>query len=60
MTVGDLTVMKYSAVEESEGTEYTTVTIIAEDGSDFVEVVFWLDGDDAEAFVNSIIDTLTR
>ncbi|MCF0229230.1 MAG: hypothetical protein HUJ76_05995, partial [Parasporobacterium sp.] len=58
--IGDLTVMKYNAVEESDGVEYKTVTYIVEDGNDFVEVVFWLDGDNAEEFVASIIETLTK
>lgn len=60
LTIGDLTVMKYNAVEESDGVEYTTATFITEDGSDFVEVVFWLDGEDAEEYVASIIDTLSK
>ena len=52
--------MYYEAVEESDGVEYKTVTYIAEDGNDFVEIVFWLDGDDAQEIVNSIINTLTK
>ena len=52
--------MYYEAVEESDGVEYKTVTYIAEDGNDFVEIVFWLDGDNAQETVNSIIETLTK
>ena len=60
MKIGDLTVMKYNAVEESEGTEYPTATFITEDGSDFVEIVFWLDGEGAEETAASIMETLTK
>ena len=52
--------MYYEAVEESDGVEYKTVTYIVEDGNDFVEIVFWLDGDNAQETVNSIISTLKK
>ena len=60
LTIGELTVLKYDAVEESDGTEYPTATYIVEDGSDFVEIVFWLDGENAAETVASIIETLTK
>lgn len=49
----------YYAEEEFEGNTYTTLTVITEAGNDFVEIVFWLDGEDAELAVTDILGTLT-
>lgn len=49
----------YRAAETYEGRQYTTLTYILEDGGDYVEIVFWLDGDSAEEEALAIIDTLT-
>ena len=48
----------YRATEEYEGQSYTTLTYVLEDGDDFVEITFWLDGEDAEAEADAIIHTL--
>ena len=50
----------YTATEESEGTDYNTVTFIVEDGDDFVEIVFWLDGENATDIVDAIIGSIAR
>lgn len=60
ITVNGITLAYYYAVEESEGAQYNTVTYIAEDGSDFVEIVFWLDGENAAEIVDSIIGSIAR
>ena len=48
----------YRAVETYEGKEYATLTYALEDGGDYVELAFWLDGGDAEAEAQAIIETL--
>ncbi len=40
------------------GVEYQTVAYILGDGDEFVEIVFWLDGEDAEARVQGMMNTL--
>lgn len=59
-TVNGIEVRAYKDVEEEEGTTYNTITCIMEDGDDFVEVVFWLDGDSAEWEANLILNTLNK
>lgn len=49
----------YRAVENYEGTDYTTLTYVLEDGGDYVQITFWLDGETAEAEAQAIIDTLS-
>lgn len=49
----------YRATESYDGQSYTTLTYVLEDGGDYVEIVFWLDGENAEAEARAIIDTLT-
>ena len=49
----------YRAVETYEGQEYATLTYVLEDGDDYVEVAFWLDGENAEAQARAIMETLT-
>ena len=48
----------YRATEEYDGQSYTTLTYALEDGDDYVEIAFWLDGEDAEAEAQAIIETL--
>ena len=50
----------YNATEENDGAQFQTVTYIAEDGDNFVELVIWLDGDNAEAEAAQIIGSLSR
>lgn len=49
----------YRATETYEGQEYTTLTYALEDGDDYVEIAFWLDGDTAEEEAQAIINTLS-
>lgn len=53
-------VVYYNAVETSEEKEYNTVTYIAEDGDNFVEIVIWLDGETANDEAAQIIGSLSR
>ena len=48
----------YHAIEDYEGESYETVTFIMEYGDQFVELVFWLDGDQALAEMETIVETL--
>ena len=48
----------YYRVETWNDVDYRTVTYVLDDGEGFVEVVFWLDGEDAEAVARGMIDTL--
>ena len=49
-----------NATEESDGADYNTVTFIVEDGDNFVEIVFWLDGENAADIVDAIIGSIAR
>lgn len=49
----------YRTVETYDYAEYNTITYILDSGDDFVEIVFWLDGDDAEAEHKAIMQTLS-
>lgn len=50
----------YRAVETYNGVDYQTVTYLMDDGGEYVQIVFWLDGEDAEAEVQGMIQTLAR
>ena len=50
----------YRAVEIAEFRSYTTLTYILDAGTDFVELVFWMDGEGAEELVDGILDSLTK
>ena len=50
----------YRAVETYNGVDYQTVTYVMDDGEDYVQIVFWLDGEDAEAEAQGMIQTLAR
>ena len=50
----------YEATEESDGTEYSTCTVLMEDADQFVEIVFWLDGDNAAEIVADALLTVTK
>lgn len=49
----------YAADETFEGDTFTTWNYLFDAGDSFVELVFWMDGADAEATVNEILSTLT-
>ena len=48
----------FHTVENYDGVDFQTVTYVLDDGEGFVEVTFWLDGEDAETVVQGIINTL--
>ena len=50
----------YRTIEPFEGVEYETITYIMEDGDEFVEIVFWLSGDNDANEAEEIIQSLTR
>ena len=58
--VDGIDLVYYYANEEYDGTFYDTVTYIAEDGDYFIEIVFWLDGENAEVEADEIIGSLHR
>ena len=50
----------YRTVEEYQDVAFDTLTYILDGGNEYVEVVFWLDGDTAGAEADAIIRTLKR
>ena len=50
----------YRSTDESEGKEYSTLNYILEDEKEYILVVFWLDGESAEAEAKAIIDSLKK
>ena len=42
-----------------DGQEYETLTYILDGGDEYVEIVFWLDGDNAQAEADQIMNSLT-
>ena len=58
--VNGIDLVYYYAVEEYDGVDYDTVTYIAEDGDYFIEIVFWLDGENAEVEADEILNSLNK
>lgn len=58
--INNIDLVYYYATEEYDGVSYDTVTYIAEDGDYFVEIVFWLDGENAEIEADEILNSLHR
>ncbi len=58
-TFGGITVYAYTAKEESEGQQYDTVSYLMEKDGNVAEIVFWLDGENASAKAEEIMNTLT-
>ena len=50
----------YRSTDESEGKEYSTLNYILEGEKEYVMVVFWLDGEEAEPQALAIINSLSR
>ena len=48
----------YDAVKEYEGVSYPTRTYILDTGTGYTEVMFWLDGENPEAVMESIISSV--
>jgi hypothetical protein len=49
----------YRAVENYKGEDFNTLTYALEDGGDYVEIAFWIDGETAEEEIQAIMNTLT-
>ena len=49
----------YRATDEYADEEYQILAYLLDDGDSYVKIVFWLDGDDAEAQADAIIQSLT-
>ena len=45
-------------IQTFEGKDYNTITYYLDDGDTYLEIVFWLDGDNAEELTDMIISTL--
>ncbi len=56
--INGIPVAWYRAVDECEEGEYDTITYIFENGDEYIDVVFWLDGPTAEAEADFIIHNL--
>ncbi|MBE5860412.1 MAG: hypothetical protein E7301_09875 [Butyrivibrio sp.] len=56
---GDIDATLYYSEEEYRDVKYKVANFIFETTTEFGELVFWLDGDDAEELVDDIISTLT-
>jgi hypothetical protein len=55
VTYNGISMMLYYSQEEYEGKSYRVSNYIFENDTDFVELSFWLDGDDAEDIVQQIL-----
>jgi hypothetical protein len=49
----------YRATENYDGQDYETVTYILDSGDEYVEIVFWMDGDCAQEEADQIMNSLT-
>lgn len=56
--INDIPVGWFHTVETYDGVDYQTVTYVLDNGDGYVEVTFWLDGEDAEAVAQGMINTL--
>jgi hypothetical protein len=56
--IGDIPVVWYRAVEPFNDKLYRTLTYIFEEGDDYLEICFWLAGENAEQDAKAIIETL--
>ncbi len=59
-TVNGIEVGTYQSREFYDGIEYDVMSALIEDGEDYVEVVFWLDGENAEQEATAILNTLSE
>ncbi len=55
VTYNGISMMQYYSQEEYDGESYHVANYIFENDDDFVELTFWLDGDDAEELVEKIL-----
>ena len=58
--VSGIEVGTYLSRESYDGIEYDVMAALIEDGDDYLEVVFWLDGENAEQEATAILNTLSE
>ena len=58
--INGIEVGTYQSREVYDGIEYDVMSALIEDGDDYVEIVFWLDGDNAEQQAEAILNTLSE
>ena len=58
--INGIPVGTYLSREFYDGIEYDVMAALIEDGDDYVEIVFWLDGENAEQEATAILDTLSE
>ena len=59
-TINGIPVAYYEATEKDGDKSYSTLTYIMDNGSEYAEIVFWLDGSDAAAPAETIISSLAK
>ena len=58
--INGIEVGTYLSREVYDGIEYDVMAALIEDGDDYVEIVFWLDGENAEQEATDILNTLSE
>ena len=59
-TINGIEVGTYLSREFYDGIEYDVMSALIEDGDDYIEVVFWLDGENAVQEATAILNTLSE
>ena len=59
LTVNGVPLALYCSEEQYDGISYRVANYLFEAGDDFGELSFWLDGEDAEALTEQIIESLS-
>lgn len=59
-TINGVEVGTYKSREVYDGIEYDVMSALIDDGEDCVEIVFWLDGENAEQEATTILNTLSQ
>ena len=58
--INGIPVGTYLSREFYDGVEYDVMAVLIEDGDDYVEIVFWLDGENAGQEAEAILSTLSE
>ena len=60
-TINGITIAHYRSIEDYDGVDYPVITYAFENGeNEYIEIAFWLDGENAEAEAGAIINSLTK
>lgn len=59
-TINGIEVGTYLSREMYDGIEYDVMAALIKDGGDYIEIVFWLDGENAEQEATDILNTLSE